>query len=230
MELDCNVCGDNATITSMLGSQVNLENSLSNNSKQSSLELDEIYRIQVSEYDEICKNNINHILLDVRNEIQYEMLSLQRYQQLYDEEVNQGHDVRYIKPVRNSCSLIINIPLSKLLNGQVLQTLIDSNNNNNNNNNNRSCINSNNNSNIEKLISLRYKVDLMKEEKNIFNFNENTNNSNFSELPIYVLCRRGIDSVSATQLLISQGFKNIYNINGGITAWKDEVDNSFPSY
>lgn len=225
MILDCSICGENATITSMFESQLNLENSLSNNnSKQSSLELDEKYRIQVSEYDEICKNNINHILLDVRNEIQYHMLSLQRYQQLYEEEVNQGNDVRYIKPVRNSSSIIINIPLSKLLNGQVLQTLLDSN---NNNNNNGSSINPNKNSHVVKLISLRNKGDLIKEENNIENTN---NNNNVSELPIYVLCRRGVDSILATKLLLSLGFKDIYNINGGITSWKDEVDPSFPCY
>lgn len=46
----------------------------------------------------------------------------------------------------------------------------------------------------------------------------------------YVICRRGVDSISATQFLIDHGFTNVFNIRGGLTAWKEHVDQLFPLY
>jgi predicted sulfurtransferase len=37
-------------------------------------------------------------------------------------------------------------------------------------------------------------------------------------------------SVSATKLLINNGFKNVKNIKGGLTQYSKEVDNEFPMY
>ena len=59
-----------------------------------------------------------------------------------------------------------------------------------------------------------------------------------TSLPVYVICRRGNDSVKATQLLrslsstddIKSDEPKIYNVEGGLNAWHDEVDSSFPRY
>ena len=48
--------------------------------------------------------------------------------------------------------------------------------------------------------------------------------------PVYVLCRRGIDSVTAAQLLLDGGLCNVHNIEGGLTAWHAAVDEHFPIY
>ena len=47
---------------------------------------------------------------------------------------------------------------------------------------------------------------------------------------LYCVCRRGHDSILATQLLLQLGFQNVYNVKGGLTAWKDTVDPAFPMY
>lgn len=54
--------------------------------------------------------------------------------------------------------------------------------------------------------------------------------------PVYCICRRGIFSVAATKKIakaIMDGKSKIHsvrNISGGLTAWSNEVDNSFPMY
>ena len=50
-----------------------------------------------------------------------------------------------------------------------------------------------------------------------------------SPLPIYTLCRRGVASRKAVAHLASIGIPAI-NIDGGLTAWKADVDPSFPLY
>jgi adenylyltransferase/sulfurtransferase len=51
-----------------------------------------------------------------------------------------------------------------------------------------------------------------------------------SALPVFVVCRRGIDSVRATELLLRQGYTDVYNVSGGLEEWKKAVDPNFPSY
>lgn len=51
--------------------------------------------------------------------------------------------------------------------------------------------------------------------------------------PIYVVCRRGLDSQEAVEKLREMGFdaggkRRIVDIIGGMKAWKEEVDPSFP--
>eukprot|EP01039_Chlorochromonas_danica_P003065 gene3065-3348_t len=50
---------------------------------------------------------------------------------------------------------------------------------------------------------------------------------------IFLLCRRGIDSTVATRLLIKElpqvGW-SYYNVRGGLTAWQEEEDSTFPLY
>ena len=49
-------------------------------------------------------------------------------------------------------------------------------------------------------------------------------------LPIYVLCRRGVDSETASAFLVENGLDYVFNITGGLVAWSNDVDASFPIY
>src|SRR5688500_1794643 len=39
-----------------------------------------------------------------------------------------------------------------------------------------------------------------------------------------VHCHAGGRSAKATEYLLQQGFKNVFNLQGGITAWANEID------
>ena len=41
--------------------------------------------------------------------------------------------------------------------------------------------------------------------------------------PLIVMCRSGNRSAQAAQLLVDNGFKEIYNLEGGIVEWKGEL-------
>ena len=43
-------------------------------------------------------------------------------------------------------------------------------------------------------------------------------------------CHHGIRSQSAAQYFLQQGFRNLYNLQGGIDAWSLLVDPSVPRY
>lgn len=45
---------------------------------------------------------------------------------------------------------------------------------------------------------------------------------------IIVHCHAGNRSRRATEYLISQGYTNVFNLRGGITAWATEVDPNMP--
>jgi adenylyltransferase/sulfurtransferase len=45
-----------------------------------------------------------------------------------------------------------------------------------------------------------------------------------------VFCHHGSRSYSACIFMAKNGFKNLYNLEGGINAWSQEVDNSIPKY
>lgn len=45
-----------------------------------------------------------------------------------------------------------------------------------------------------------------------------------------VICRSGVRSKKAIEKLRGLGFKNLYNLHGGLLAWADEIDNTFPKY
>jgi rhodanese-related sulfurtransferase len=48
---------------------------------------------------------------------------------------------------------------------------------------------------------------------------------------VVVHCRSGKRSASVIQMLEqAHGFKNLYNLKGGILAWVDEIDNSLAKY
>lgn len=50
------------------------------------------------------------------------------------------------------------------------------------------------------------------------------------EQKIVIHCHAGGRSRRATAFLIEQGFKDVANLRGGITAWSDEIDSSVPKY
>ena len=51
-----------------------------------------------------------------------------------------------------------------------------------------------------------------------------------SEKLIIVMCKSGGRSASVCKFLIDKGFKNIYNLNGGIIKWALEIDSKMPMY
>src|SRR5438034_3414587 len=50
------------------------------------------------------------------------------------------------------------------------------------------------------------------------------------EGPIVIHCHSGQRSAQAVRLLQQRGFANVYNLEGGIDAWSDQVDPAVPKY
>jgi adenylyltransferase/sulfurtransferase len=50
------------------------------------------------------------------------------------------------------------------------------------------------------------------------------------DIPVILYCRSGSRSGWATQELRALGFENIWNLKGGLLAWKDDVDPSISAY
>ncbi len=42
-----------------------------------------------------------------------------------------------------------------------------------------------------------------------------------ADQPVYVICRSGNRSRTASEMLVGLGFAQVYNVDGGITAWLD---------
>jgi rhodanese-related sulfurtransferase len=63
-------------------------------------------------------------------------------------------------------------------------------------------------------------------------FNELPNRLNElnPEAHIIIHCHAGGRSKRATDFLIQQGFKKVFNLKGGITAWANEIDHTLPKY
>lgn len=51
---------------------------------------------------------------------------------------------------------------------------------------------------------------------------------NHKDSEVVVMCRSGGRSGKAIEFLENEGFSNIYNLKGGITAWSKEIDTSIP--
>jgi rhodanese-related sulfurtransferase len=47
---------------------------------------------------------------------------------------------------------------------------------------------------------------------------------------VAVYCKTGGRSAKAVKILQDAGFGNVYNVEGGITAWSEEIDPSVPRY
>lgn len=50
------------------------------------------------------------------------------------------------------------------------------------------------------------------------------------EIPVYILCHHGNRSMQVTAWLVKQGYKNVFNVRGGIDAYASQVDNSVGFY
>ncbi len=50
------------------------------------------------------------------------------------------------------------------------------------------------------------------------------------ETPIAFVCHHGIRSQAAAEHFLAKGFKNVFNVSGGIDAWSARVDPSVPRY
>jgi monothiol glutaredoxin len=50
------------------------------------------------------------------------------------------------------------------------------------------------------------------------------------DTPIVFQCHHGIRSQSAAEYCLREGFRNLYNLRGGIDAWSQLVDASIPRY
>lgn len=47
---------------------------------------------------------------------------------------------------------------------------------------------------------------------------------------IIVMCRSGNSATTACKLLTEKGFKNVFNLKGGINEWAKKIDPSLPVY
>jgi rhodanese-related sulfurtransferase len=52
----------------------------------------------------------------------------------------------------------------------------------------------------------------------------------FQNAPIYVLCHHGNRSMQVTMWLVQQGWKDVFNVRGGIDAYARQVDRSVGLY
>ena len=52
----------------------------------------------------------------------------------------------------------------------------------------------------------------------------------YKDKEIVIHCKKGARSQRACEFLATQGFKNVINVAGGITAWSDQVDPTVPKY
>ena len=60
---------------------------------------------------------------------------------------------------------------------------------------------------------------------------ENAVNQLASDKKVIIHCRSGVRSAQAIEKLEKKyGFKNLYNLKGGILAWANEVDTSLAKY
>lgn len=50
------------------------------------------------------------------------------------------------------------------------------------------------------------------------------------ERPTVVICHHGVRSRQVAQYLVQRGFKQVFNLSGGIDAWSRDVDTSIPTY
>ena len=50
------------------------------------------------------------------------------------------------------------------------------------------------------------------------------------ELPIVVYCHHGIRSLHSAMFLAEAGFDNLYNLQGGIDAWAQQIEPEMPRY
>mmetsp|Transcript_30962 Transcript_30962/g.29575 ORF Transcript_30962/g.29575 Transcript_30962/m.29575 type:complete len:535 (-) Transcript_30962:3-1607(-) len=213
----CAVCGDTPKIRSMDDTKENLRQYAEQASQVApNMALPETNSITIEAYNDLCISGKKHVMIDVRNSIQYNILSFNWYMkkekgslQLESQETNKFEKQSILKNAANLSTIkdsvkVCHCPLSEL----------------------KKTLENNGGINVLQDKLLIFTTDSFSSEQVIQNIVDLMENKNE---PLYVICRRGIDSVFATQLLLKNGF-NAINIIGGLTAWHDIVDNDFPMY
>lgn len=251
----CAACGHSPSILSMDDSAANTDEALARNAALSALpDLPVSAIVDAKDYLDVVLTGAPHIVLDVRSTIQFQMVSFQRYirdgefllpckfetstdLKLETDGNERGHAVAESHTVRADCRTgritLLNIPLLKLLGDrfgqsadkaqlselQALKEAIC-----------KATLNSQMlSSEMHSPLSVPSSKILSDASSSIQNTSED-NVQEFPTMPIYVICRRGIDSTTATRLLMDHGFLNVFNIEGGLNAWRTECDSDFPSY
>ena len=54
--------------------------------------------------------------------------------------------------------------------------------------------------------------------------------SAWKDKPVIIICKTGQRSMKAAETLMKKGFTDVANLEGGIIAWSEEIDNSIPVY
>jgi adenylyltransferase/sulfurtransferase len=206
----CRVCGDNADIKSMEDSAAHLrqcmEQAVCATTPQDALMRAQGAEVSVQSYlDNVVRTERPHVLLDVRSTTQFGIVSFDYYKDpsAFHQVKCQGNKQSQEEKNEASTSASASF-VENLMNEQIRNHHLEVVN---------IPVRDLKQANIDLLSALRQSVE-----------------SQASSKPVYVLCRRGIDSVRATELLLQAGVSDVFNIAGGLEAWKSNVDNNFPSY
>ena len=200
------------------------------------LSLDDMNRISSKDYAKTCQiENENHIQLDVRVDAQYNMINFNWYATQHKPHVYnrcngqteqeecfdrmKRNESRLARAVESSVR-VVHFPLAEmkkmrpnLLKIEILNRIKAI-----TNENYEEKTNSTSSSSTQKKKTSKSKVKVEVEV-------------DMNEVPtIYCMCRRGVDSILATQLLLELGFHQVANVEGGLTAWNSTVDKTFPIY
>eukprot|EP01034_Spumella_vulgaris_P022662 gene22662-28806_t len=237
----CAVCGSHPTILSLQDTECELQQNQRDNeiamcgfkvelSAANTVSPAEFYqRVKVIEGGD--KTHIEpRLVLDVRSKVQFELSSFQ-----YSELLNDSHRVVLHSSVsdcvqflqtpsdtNSSVSLhVVSVPLETLKGGKFGSAE-------------GKAINKARE--IEGIQTIRSLLSQMSAES------PSTDSVSTNTADLYVLCRRGVDSTVATQILLdsvhgvgspssgSGSGGGVFNIAGGLVAWKEQIEPSFPMY
>lgn len=186
--------------------------------------------VTVTEYSSICKGT-KHIQLDVRSATQFGIVSFDWYDlqgrdlKNLGTETNGGSDKQ---SVNDSTSEYEGEKDSSSLRNAIIANTID--------------VISFPFMEIKNMDKKNIKSEIFRRLKEITDdidgghatLKENNGNQedymDIGDVDFYCICRRGNDSILATQILRESGFQNVFNVSGGLTAWSSTVDPAFPMY
>ena len=155
-------------------------------------------------YQDVCVSGTRHIVLDVRSDVQFAMVSFEWYQQ--SEALNEtqkptlpSHTITTTTTTRQQMidtivqsAVIVHIPLHQL---KQLTMTVNANSTDNNNHNNNSSTKP-----LHNVITSLFTKQIKQTDKNgTQNGSHNTDSETALDQPlppIYVLCRRGVDSIT----------------------------------
>ena len=200
----CLICSDHeAVIHNMMDSEQLLSAALEESNAVTSAYIPLLaanHSVPVTVFSEESKTK-PYFIIDVRSKVQFEMSSFSGY----FPELDTRTDILELNSairIDRSRNYLFHIPLDDLKGGKEDRLKEE---------------------NRQKVITIL--SDLAKSDEKGEDGNE------MGHRDFFVICRRGVDSVVATHYLLENGFgPNVYNVQGGYTAWKNEVDKSFPMY